>query len=162
MIFLLALVLQWAYGQNLTVDESQPKSAFEQALQQQSSVTTKERWIEVGQTRYREVIYGDKHFYIKATQREGDDAELDCDVPAQKNPNLTEVAFEVTRRTQMFVSFLRENCETLANGQVRHTVRLDPHLGFKLPDDPKSLIKNKEIYLDPANHPLGVGFSGDW
>jgi hypothetical protein len=81
--------------------------------------------------------------------REGEYAEIDCDVPSGNlNPNVVEVSATIFRRTKFFVQVLKEACET-KHGQRRKQVHLDPKLGFTIPDDPKSTIKKVLINFIP-------------
>lgn len=138
---------------------AQEKSAFEKALEQHVDFQTHERWLEIGGSRYREVEYHGDKFYIKFTERQGDTGELDCGLQSDNlNPHLVEQGVQVYHRSKLFISFLQETCEKTADGNSRRRYRLDPRLGFTIPDDPKSKITNKKVFLAPT----GLGFSGDW
>lgn len=135
------------------------KSAFESALEQHAGNQTHERWVQVGNVRYREVEYHGEKFYIKFTERPGDAGELDCNMrPDSLNPHFLEMGVQVYHRTQLFISFLQEACKRIADGHSHVIYKLDPRLGFTIPDDPKSVITNKKVFLSPA----GLGFSGNW
>lgn len=141
--------------------QTKEKSAFEQALEQDQLVTTKERWIERNGVRYREVIYETRKFYLQFRQQDDGVLKLTCD-NLNSNPSqstLGEVGVNVYRRTRLFVQFLQVNCSSPVNGRSKPELVLDPRIGFTLPEDEKSLVKNKKVFFSPLN---GVGFSGEW
>lgn len=49
-------------------------------------------------------------------------------------------------------------CRRTGGGRSKRVVKIDPRIGFTIPDDPKSVIKTKKVYLSPS----GPGFSGEW
>jgi len=135
------------------------KSAFEQALEQNQQITTEERWVDINGIRYREVRYGGDKFYLQFKGRSEEHAQLDCDLKTPSQPHLAEGGIQVFKRSKIFVQFLRESCEQ-KYGQNKTEVHIDPRLGFTLPEDPKSTVKNKKIFVSPFKP--GVGFSGDF
>jgi hypothetical protein len=161
-MILLAFLISVAHATepNLQPGEGmKEKSAFEQALEKNADYPTNERWVQYGDTRYREVEYHGQKYFVKFTGRAGDFGELDCDLPSGNlNPHLSETGTEVFHRTKMFVDFIQETCARDATGQKRASVRLDPRLGFTIPDGKNSVIKNKKVFVGPR----GLGFSGDW
>jgi hypothetical protein len=138
---------------------AQEKSGLQQMLEKDAAVQTQERWTTVGGTRYREVVYQGKKYYLKFNERRGDFSELDCLNPAQQNPPGVEAELTVVHRSRVFVSFLQEKCGPDAHGQARASYTIDPRIGFTIPDEPNSAIKDKKIFLSPFN---GLGFSGTW
>lgn len=132
-------------------------TAFERALEQNQTVSTEERWVDIRGVRYREVRVQGKRYYLQFRGRDQEYAELDCELKNPSLPHLAEAGVEVFKRTTLFVQLLKETCEQ-RNGQRRIQLSLEPRLGVKLPDSPHSAIKNKSIYVTP----LGPGFSGDW
>ncbi len=132
------------------------RSTFEKYLEADQSVDTKERWVEIDGIRYREVEYKGQHYYMNF--KNPGSADISC---ALKSPGgaarRMELGVQVTRRTRAFVQLLKETCE-YRNGREVVTVQLDPRIGFTLPEDSKSVIKNKKVYLSPT----GPGFSGEW
>jgi hypothetical protein len=146
----------------LTAHAQEPakeKSAFEQALEQNQMAETKERWVEFNGTRYREILYQGKHFYLLFNQKDSDSAQVDCDLSSNgASPQLVEAGGALYKRTRLFVQLLRETCEETGGGRRKRVLSLDPRLGFTIPDGPKSMIKNKKVYLGP----MGPGFYGEW
>lgn len=141
------------------------KSAFEQALESNQSIETKERWTTIDGVQYREIEYEGERFYLhfRSPDQKGrtETAELNCGLKnANAEPARMEAGFKITRRTRAFIQLFRETCVTV-NGRGKREVQLDPRIGFTLPEDSKSVIKNKKVYLTPTS-PGGVGFSGDW
>ena len=132
------------------------RSTFEKYLEADQSVDTKERWVEIDGVRYREVEYKGEHYYMNF--KNPGSADISCHL---KSPSAAarrmELGIQITKRTRAFVQLLKETCET-RNGREIVTLQLDPRIGFTLPDDTKSLIKNKKVYLSPT----GPGFSGEW
>jgi hypothetical protein len=159
------LLLWAALGLNASADQGKEKSAFDQELEKYADYKTAERWVDYNGGHYREVEYGGKKYYIRFTQAKDDTGELDCGMSSANmnslHPNLIEGAIEVYHRSKLFVSFLTETCEPDANGRNRRMYRLDPRLGFTIPDDKKSVITNKKVFINPLA-PTGLGFSGDW
>lgn len=153
MIYLVALFV------HLSAQEVREKTAFEQALEQNQMVQTEERWTEVNGVRYREVVYQGQKFYLRFIGRNQEQAELNCNLRPQQ-PHLAEGGAQVFKRTKIFVSFLRETCSNLPGGRTKDDIVIDPRLGFTIPDDKNSVIKNKKVYITPTKP--GLGFSGDW
>jgi hypothetical protein len=144
---------------------SAEKSAFEQALESNQSIETRERWTSIDGVQYREIEYEGERFYVRfrnpEDKRARDTAELNCGLKSSSaEPARMEAGFKVTRRTRAFIQLFRETCVTV-NGRGKTEVQLDPRIGFTLPEDSKSVIKNKKVYLTPTS-PGGVGFTGDW
>ncbi len=138
---------------------AQEKSAFEQMLEQNTEVETRENWVEIHGQRYRQIEYRGTRYYLKMQGRTGEIAQLNCDIgtPAIQ-PRLLEAHIQVFRRTRLFVDALWEKCRSWG-GQQETQLMIDPRFGFTLPDDPKSVIKSKKIFYSPAS---GLGFSGEW
>ena len=162
-MILITAIVSHAFAQSPSVlqrkTEIIEKSAFEQELERNTNFRTEERWVQFGDTKYRQVEYRGQKYYIKLTGRVGDFGELDCSLGSGNlNPRLIETGVQIFRRSKMFVDFLQETCARDSHGQARAKVRLDPRLGFTIPDGPKSVITNKKVYIDPR----GLGFSGDW
>ncbi|MGE3681118.1 MAG: hypothetical protein AB7G93_05270 [Bdellovibrionales bacterium] len=150
-----------APASSVAEDVQREKSAFEQALEQDTQISTREQWIEINGTRYRQVEYEGVNYYLKFSDRRSDVARLDCELSnANAQPHRVEAGVRVYKRTRAFVSLLRETCSA-KNGQNKMDLVLDPRIGFTLPEDEKSAIKNKKIYISPVPG-QGLGFSGEW
>jgi len=94
---------------------------------------TSERWVEINGTRYREVVYQGRKYYLQFNQRDIDTADIDCALTNKgANPNLVEAGVHVYKRTKAFVSLLTESCESLPSGQSRVTFKLDPRIGIRV------------------------------
>lgn len=141
-----------------TVASAQEKSAFEQALSDHDHVQTRESWREIGGQRYR-VIEVDGHpYYLRFL--EGEKVELNCTLnPSSLRPSKVEAEWAVFKRTRLFVQLLKEKCVTGSDGRDRVVLELDPRIGLTLPEDEKSLIRKKKVYLMPGQ---GLGFSGEF
>ncbi len=133
------------------------KSAFESALEQNQFVQTEERIVNLDGRRYREVSYQNKKYYYRFVEPEAS-IEVDCSMDSKLTPSLTEVGVTIYKRSKVFVQLLRETCLQMPGGRTRRVIAIDPRLGITIPDDPKSVIKNKKIYIGPS----GPGFSGEW
>jgi hypothetical protein len=133
------------------------KTAFENALEQNQFVQTEERIVDLDGRRYREVSYQNKKYYYRFMEPEAS-LEVDCSMDSKLTPSLTEVGVTVYKRSKVFVQLLRETCLQMPGGRTRRVIAIDPHLGITIPDDPKSAIKNKKIYIGPT----GPGFFGEW
>ena len=133
------------------------KSAFEQELESHQTTQTRERWVELNGSTYRQVEYEGKNYYMKFNEKDGT-AKVDCSMIGKNlTPSLAEGAFKVTQRTKVFVSLLREDCIEV-RGFLRPVHILDPRIGVTLPQTSKSKIKNKKVFIGPS----GPGFAGEW
>lgn|GEM_PF-3905435 len=151
MLFLLFMFAQ------ARADSPREKTAFEQALEQNQMVQTEERMVTHDGRRYREVSYKNKKYYYRFLEKENS-IEVDCTMDSKLTPSLAEAGVTMFKRTQVFVQLLSETCMNQGGGHSRRVIVFDPRLGISIPDDPKSTIKNKKIYIGPT----GPGFSGEW
>jgi hypothetical protein len=139
---------------------AQEKSALERSLEQDQSVVTKERWIERDGQRLREIEYRGKKFFVIFRQGEDGVSQIKCSEPhsAAEAPERLELGFESFKRSRIFVSLIQESCME-GTAHSRPYLRIDPRIGFTIPDDPKDLVKNKKVFWSPAS---GFGFYGEW
>lgn len=137
---------------------AQEKSAFERMLSENQNVQTHEGWREIDGRRYRVVEVDGKFYFLRFL--ESGQAELNCTLnPSSLRPPKVDAEFSVFNRTRLFVQLLKEKCVSGPGGRDRVVMELDPRIGFTLPEDAKSKIKNKKVYLMPAQ---GLGFSGEF
>lgn len=153
-IFIFALT----YAAEPKGDPPRTKNAFEQALESQQHVTTRERWVEIDGVRYREVEYADRSVYVKFKDPQTADVQCNFLKSPGAAPRRGELGLQVHRRSRAFVELLRESCQKVGGREIL-TLTLDPRIGLTLPEDEKSAIKNKLIYYSPLT---GLGFFGEW
>lgn len=140
-------------------------SPFEREMHRLSSndsVETRESRVTIGGTEYRRIVVGNQEFYVQAQGRTDNLSEIHCGGTGLRRvgENLAEASVQVTRRTQAFVSVLRESCTT-QNGVIRSFLALSPEVGLKFKDEPGDAIKEKKIFVAPGVT-NAVGFSGVW
>ena len=140
-----------------TQSSAREKTAFENALEQNQLVQTEERIVTLDGRRYREVSYQNKKYYYRFTEAEPS-IEVDCSIDSKLTPSLAEVGVATYKRSKVFVQLLREACQRMPGGRTRRVIAIDPRLRITIPDDPKSVIKNKTVFIGPG----GPGFSGEW
>ncbi len=134
------------------------KSAFEQALEHNAGYQTEERWVTVRGVRYREIVFDGKTHYLRFLSPQLNSAEMECDLTnSDFSTRHVEGGVKVFRRTKFFIDLLATSCENV-RGHKRVVLKLDPRIGFTLPEDEKSYIKNKKVFISPFT---GIGFSGE-
>jgi hypothetical protein len=139
-----------------------PPSLFEQSLQNAATTTidTKESIVEHNGIKYRKVESSMGIYYFRFLGRDEDVSELQCETDFNRTaPPLAMASVEVYHRARVFIRTLKETCES-HNGQKKMDVNWrDLEVGVALPDSKNSVIKDKEIYVNPLKGP-NAGFSG--
>ena len=170
LIFVLFLAEQSVAQKTLDlrpIETNEPsKSAFEQALEKDSGLNTKESIVDISGVKYRKIEYNTKTYYLKLLQPEqsNQDLQIICEKEGDltnKVPHLVQGGTRMTKRTSLFIKALQQSCVD-AGSTRRQRVAVDPALrvGFQIDDSPNSKLKAKSIYVTPLTP--GVGFSGEW
>lgn len=141
-------------------------SAFEQTLQNNLPIETRESVEVHNGVRYRKVESGDGTFYFKFLGRSEEVAELHCNGESftANLPTLVEGSVQVFRRSRIFIRGLKEICED-KHGQRRYKIDPSPgnlQLGVRLPDGKGDKLKDKEVFINPLKPGLNGGFSGSF
>lgn len=137
-------------------------SAFEQALQNDSAIETRESVEVHGGIKYRKVESNMGIFYFKLVGRNGEASELDCKTDFNgRSPHLVTVAVQVFRRSRVFIRGLKETC---ANQHGTNRYNLDwtkdeMQVGVEIPDSKKGVLKNQKSFVTPTPK---AGYSGEF
>ena len=138
---------------------AQEKSAFEQALDQDSGVKSEESWVVIKGTRYRKIDLRGERYYMLQKGSEMD-AVVYCQPPkGSESERVIEESVATYHRTQGFLQAFRASCKA-EHGGVTASIHLGPEMGLKLSDEEGAAIKNKKIILNPAR-PLSGTLRGD-
>lgn len=145
-------------------EDSAPSSAFTESLSRETEVFTKESIVEISGVKFRKVEYKSKvyHLQLLEPERPNQDLQMKCDTAGEASlpqPALTHVEAKITRRTALFVEGLKVACQEMTSGRQKVGINDAIRIGFIFKDDPKDLIKKKQIYITPG---LGLGFAGEW
>lgn len=135
--------------------ESEVPNAFAYDL------NVKESIISVADKKFRKIEYKNKLYYLQLLESEGDASSLQFQCGDVANPpkmeNQITLSVQITKRSSLFLSGLKQTCANLAPG--KNKVEIDPNIkiGFFLKDQPGDKLKNKMIYVTPLAPGLGFG-----
>ena len=160
-IAVLLLAAQFSFG-----EEPREKSAFEQALESRTDVSTQESIVILNGQKFRKIEYGSKSYYLQLFQEETDSSKLValCGDPAASRFSGTPIpqisaSVRVVKRTRLFIEALAQTC---SKDPMRPILLVSPALqvGIAIDDEPgsKAMIQNKKVLIAPG----GLGFSGTW
>lgn len=153
-------------AQTAVADDQKEKTAFEQALESRTDISTKESIVLLNGQKFRKIEYGTESYYLQLLQEETDTSKLValCGDPAAARfigSPISQItaSVRVMKRPRIFIEALAQAC---SKDPLRPILVVSPALriGFAIDDEPgsKALIQNKQIYLSPG----GLGFSGTW
>ena len=140
-------------------------SAFEKSLQMNENISTKETIVQLGGRKFRRVEFKSDIFYLQLQSDLATNAELSLlcgERPQEFGPNsapMITAAVRVTKRTRFFIEGLRRMCLGAGNTS-RIDLAPDIAVGFMLDDDPKGVLKNRRISINPISPALN--FSAEW
>lgn len=147
--------------------ETEPKkelSAFERSLMYHEGFLTKESIVEVGGKKYRRIEHVQDVYYLQllANETSASDLTVVCREKGRErfnsdSPSLLRGAVKLVRRTKLFI----EGLKTVCTGELgKEKILLDPNIlvGFLIDEgDPKAVLKNKRLYINPFTGALGFG-----
>lgn len=150
--------------------EAEELSAFEKSLMMNHSVSTKETFVELGGRKFRKVEYQNQVVYLSLMAELSSTSDLvvlcgekQASQFNQQSPALITGAVRITKRTRFFVEGIKSMC---TGEQNRARVDLAPEIaiGFMFDDstDPKAVLKNRRITINPFNPLNALGFSAEW
>jgi hypothetical protein len=149
-----SIILMSVYG----FAKTQEKTQFQKMLEENQGVKTKESTVVINGYKYRKIEIENKDYYISFKQPSDQSPILHCGKPSgYKTENLITGSLKLNKRKFMYINLLKESC-IVKNGQVKKTVSLSPELGFFLPEDKNSIIKNKKLGILPG----GMNFYGEF
>lgn len=139
-------------------------SAFEQALESNQTIETRESTEVRNGIEYRKVESSLGLFYLKLLARRKEVSELECNTNFNANsPHLVTASVQVFKRSRAFIRGLKESCESKGGQQRVHFnwSSSDIQLGFQIPDSKNGKLKDREVQINPLGG-MGAGFSGSF
>ncbi len=142
-----------------TSAHGQEKSAFQQALEQDSGITSEESWVVIKGMRYRKIdLRGERYYMVQKGSKM--DATVYCQPPkGAENERVLEESVETYHRTRAFLQAFRASCKG-EHGGVTASIHLGPEMGLKMPDKEGEVLTNKKIIVNPTQ-PLSGTVKGD-
>jgi hypothetical protein len=119
--------------------EQREKSAFEQSLEQDTSVTSSESLVKIKGKPYRKIEFDGGHYYV-VFHDSSSTADVFCAPPdGAEMEHLTE-ASQQFRRNAAFVRAFHESCSKV-KGNQKTDLHLSPEMGLGTPDGKKPTSK---------------------
>jgi hypothetical protein len=114
---------------------AQERSSFETMLEQDTSQSSTESWVEIKNTRYRKIEFEHGRYYLQFKTPKDTTVQIYCTPPAGFEKEILILHQpEVTKRKREFVQVIHENCKDAKGAK---TLTLNPAIGLKYPEDPK-------------------------
>lgn len=121
------------------------QTAFEQALAQHNQVKTREQWLTIDSTHYRQIEANGKYYYLKMGRDETKpSAELRCDLTSYPVPKNIEATMEESARAKDFIEKLEKTCGK-STGKVE--IALDSSFIPLIEDFDRGGVKNKSVRM---------------
>lgn len=137
MITALLFLSQFAFAQ-------EEKSAFEKSLEQDTSVTSEETWVKIGDQRYRKFEFNGGRYYVVFHANSTSVADVYCSPPAgAQNEHLVEQPSEPFRRNAAFVRAFHEAC-TKTKGNQRTDLHITPDMGLEFTEGKGNKVTHKK------------------
>jgi hypothetical protein len=117
----------------MTHVQAQEKSAFEQSLEQDTSVTSDESTVAIGSKHYRKIEFNGGRYYVVFHDDSNTLADVYCAPPdGSANEHLIEQPSEPFRRNAAFVRAFHEACAKMKGSNQRTDLHLTPEMGLDL------------------------------
>ena len=135
----------WTLILALSTTTAFSQTAFEQALAQHNQVKTREQWMTIDSTHYRQIEANGKYYYLKMGRDETKpSAELRCDLTSYPVPKDIEATLEESARAKDFITKLENTCGK-STGKVE--IALDSSFVPLIEDFDRGGVKNKSVRM---------------